>query len=201
MTWRSAEDHARETGPLMRFMKGMIRRVLVTISTNTTKWQVRGVHNSVGGDEVFEAELFPGVGIFARGSSSTEAVVLNVGGSKVPVIVATRDEATRRKIASQVGPGEAALYNDSLICILKQGGAIELRTHAGTALAVPTMADFNALRDFVRAQFSASTGHTHALVSGGIITTTIITKPSPQATPPTPADVAAAVGTTKTKLE
>lgn len=184
MTYRTDDDHARETGPTWRMLKGIVRRVLVTLAGSGPSWQVLGVRSRTGGDEIFEAELFPGVGIFARGSSSTEAVVVNASGSKVPMIVATRDEETRKKVASQVGEGETAIFNGAGIVILKSDGTIHVRSHGGSALAIPTMADYNALKSWLAV-------HTHIGVTTGAGVTGAPSAPV----------VPTASGTTKARLE
>lgn len=53
------------------------------------------------------------------------------------------------------------------------GSNVQIRTPGGTPHKLPTLADFNALKDYVNAQFSATGGHTHATPSGP--TTTIVT--------------------------
>lgn len=176
MTYRTDEDHARETGPTWRLFKGTIRRLLVTLTSSASKWQLTGVRSRLGGDEVYEAELFPGIGIFARppDGGSAEAIALAIGGHKLPAIVATRDEATRRMIASQVEAGETALYNAAGIVVLKSNGTIEIRSHGGTSQATIRGSTYRSAEDTLLTAlgtFATAIGALNPVTASGAATT------------------------------
>lgn len=82
--------------------------------------------------------------------------------------------------------------------VLVIGSNVEIRSKTGTASAVPTMADFEALRTYVSNQFKATGGHTH--VVSGAATTSIAASTGAAGTPPTTAPAAPA-GTQIAKLE
>lgn len=200
MTWRTEEEHAAETGPTKRYIYGLVRRVGITLSRTAAKWQVRGKRGGTGGDEVFDVELFPGIGIFARppADGAPEACLVSIGGTKSSAIIATRDEKTRKLIAAQVGEGETAVYNPSGIVLLKADGTIEIRSHAGIARSVAFTDELNALKDYVNNQFCAVGGHSH--VVAGAATTTVAAVGGPGASPPSKLPPVA-VGTSKARLE
>lgn len=62
------------------------------------------------------------------------------------------------------------------------GSNVQIRTPVGTAAKLPTLADYNALKAYVNAQFSSVGGHTHATPSGPTTTTTTV---ATAGTPPT----------------
>lgn len=200
MSWRESEDHARETGPTQRLLRGMIRRVAITlVRAGRVVWQVTGQRGGVGGDEVFDVEPFGVIGHFARppAGGRPEAIVVMVGGSKSPALIAARDEKTRKLIDAHVGDGETAIYNGQSLVVVKQDGTIELRSIAGSAGRVATLADIEALTEYIDRQFQNTAGHTHAVA--GAATTTIITSAGVGFAPTTPAPTPA--GTQKVSLE
>ena len=138
----NAEYFAQQIGEFRRALAGSLRRMAVKLTAGGV-WQVAG-HILFGSDrETRQAELWPGIGIFARppkGSSSAEAIVANAGGQNNPAIVATRDEETRKKVDDLVDD-EGALYNTLARVYVTKDGNIELRTHAGVAIKLPTLAD------------------------------------------------------------
>jgi len=91
MTYRTSEDLAQETSAFRRFVRGMIRRVAITL-TQTAKWQVLGQQGGQGGDETIEVEPFTGIGFYSRPPSSgnPEAIAVAIGGNKTVALVATR---------------------------------------------------------------------------------------------------------------
>lgn len=146
MTYRTSEDLAKETSTLHRFVKGMIRRMAVKL-TSGSKWQLLGYRGGTGGEETVDVEPFTGIGFYSRPPSSgrPEAIMAGVGGSKTPVIVAMRDEQTRKAIA-QLAEGETAIYNDKAIIVLKADGTVEIRLAGGVAIPLATKQDLVDLR-------------------------------------------------------
>ncbi|MDQ3153625.1 MAG: hypothetical protein M3R63_18565 [Actinomycetota bacterium] len=173
----TAAEHAKTTDPLLRKLAGALRRMTVDLSTGVL-WKLLG-HAAVA--ERPKAEVFSGVGFYARPPAGVvaEVVVANIGGADHPVVIASRDEATRAAIAD-IDEGETATFNDQTIVVHRADGTIEARSANGVAVALATKADIDALI----ATFNA---HTHVLTTGTA------------AVPAPPA--AAAVGTTKLKGE
>lgn len=182
MTWRGSEEFARERGEIFRLLKGMVRRLAVTLAEGGI-WQVLGQHGGAGGDETNDVELFGGIGFHSRPPSSgkPEAIAVAVGGAKHQAIVATRDEATRQAVAGDLQEDGAAIFNSQAI-VRVEGSRIEARSATGNASPVATLADLQALRDYVDAQLSATGGHTHTVAGG---TTTAIVTVVSGTTPPT----------------
>jgi phage gp45-like len=147
MTWRESSDFGKETGELLRLVRGLIRRMRVTLTTGA-RWQLLGQRGGAGGDETIDVEAFTGIGVYARPPSSgnPEAITAAVGGARTPVIVATRDEATRRAVAGDLAEGETAVYNDKAIVVIKADGTVEIRLVGGVAVPLATKADLDVLR-------------------------------------------------------
>lgn len=178
---RRPKDHAAATDPVLRRLLGAARRMAVGV-TGRAIWQVIGYKSAATGNETAVAEVFPGIGIYARPPSGgrAEAIVLNVGGADHPVVVALRDEATRR-IAADVAEDETALYNSTAVVHVKADGTIEARSIGGSAAALATKSDIDALKAW-------AASHIHPDPSSGFTG-------APTASPPT------AAGTQKFKAE
>ena len=109
---------ADTVGTAARATLGMIRRMAIKV-TSKALWQVIGHRMLDSSRETRDAEVFYGIGIWARPKSSekAEAIVAFLGGGAgSPVIVATRNEDARRAIEAVIGSlkeGEAILYGSS----------------------------------------------------------------------------------------
>jgi phage gp45-like len=127
---RDRNTLGREVDPFYARVAGMIRRVAIGVTTRAL-WQLVG-HRMPDGIETIPAEVFSGIGFYSRPPStgSPEAVVVNVGDAKTPVVVATRDEKTRAAVAA-LSADEAAVFNTKAILVVKAGGTIELRSLVG----------------------------------------------------------------------
>lgn len=133
MTWRGSKGFADDaTGVIARLLGGLVRRMSVTLS-DSTLWQVLGQRDGVGGDETIDVENFSGIGFYARPPTSgkPEVVTVAVGGAKVTVVVATRDEATRAAMAGGVNEDETAVFNSSVMILVKADGTIEIGSGIG----------------------------------------------------------------------
>lgn len=189
----TAEDFANQIGEFRRKMAGMVRRMVVKLSDGGV-WQVAGHLLFEGQREAPPAENYPGIGFAARppAGTSAEAIVVQVGGANQPAIVGLRDEATRAKVSTIVAD-EAVVYNSVARVYVKADGTIEIRSHAGAAVALATKADVDNVATFLKKQFDTALGHTHAAlgappVSGtGVIGTGFV--------------IPAAAGTSKLKGE
>jgi len=161
MTYRTSEDFAQETSPFRRLMRGMIRHFAITL-TQSTLWQVLGQVGGQGGDETIEIEPFTGIGFYSRppNSGNPEAIATAIGGTDAMAIVATRDEATRQAVAGDLAEDETMTFNTLTVVYHRQSGVVEIRAPNGVAFALPTLADYNALRE-------AYNAHTHTVATTG----------------------------------
>jgi len=146
---RTVEEHARVTSPTLRRFAGAIRRMAITVTAKAL-WQVIGHRTLEGTDETAFAEVFSGVGFYARPprNGKPEAIVVHVGGAKHPVVVGTRDEKTRAAVAS-IGEDEAIVFSSGAVVHVRSNGIVEVRKPGGQAVALATKADVEALRDYV----------------------------------------------------
>jgi hypothetical protein len=155
-------DLRRDTDPLSLRALGAVRRLAIAF-TSKVLWQLTGARMP-DGVETIQAEVFSGIGFFSRPSSSgrPEAVSVNLGAdAKTPVVVATRDEATRQKSAGELAEDETAIFNTQSLVYVKADGTIEARTVGGTALPLATKADLDAVIEYLKRQFDPNAGHVH----------------------------------------
>lgn len=196
---RTSEELNRETDPLRVRLAGAIRRFVITL-TDAAIWQVTGYRMPDGSTETRNAELFGGIGFAARppAGGKPEAIGVMVGDASTPVIIAIRDEETRRAVAGALELDESMMFNTTAVMLIKADGTIEARAVGGSAVPLATKADLDALAAYVAKQFAATgTGHTHTLASGGTVTLTTV----PTATPGTGHGVPSSAGTSKFKAE
>lgn len=134
----TAQDFAEMIGSFRRQVAGIARRMSVKLTSGGV-WQVAGHLLFDSKRETRDAELYPGVGVYARppASDAVEAITVQVGGQNNPAIVATRDEATRAKVAD-LGVDESTLYNSLVRLHATLAGLIVLRAHAN-AVVEPTV--------------------------------------------------------------
>lgn len=140
-------EHMRAVGAEARNALGMIRRMAVTL-TSRAFWQVAGHRLLDGTIETRDAEVFSGVGFYARppADGNPEAIVAFVGGAGSPIVIAVRDEKTRQAVAGAIAAGETAVFNSSSLVLIKADGTIEIRSAAGLAAPLATKADLEALK-------------------------------------------------------
>lgn len=128
-------DEARhQTSTENRNALGMLRRMAITV-TRRPFWQAVGVLLLDGVTrEAPNAEVFSGIGFYSRPAPGVraEAIIGHVGGPENPVILATRDEDTRRRVA-QLDQDETAIYNTLATVVVKKTGTVEIRLAAGVA--------------------------------------------------------------------
>ena len=123
-------------------LRGMIRRLTVKATGELFRWAVLGYIDADDNEEGDDAELFQQVGFASRppAGANAEVIVVNVGASpNTPVIVACRDEDTRRAFfagANALAEDEAALYNSSAQVRVKADGTVEVDDGAGGAIAL-----------------------------------------------------------------
>lgn len=130
MTYLKSEDFARtDSGPLERFVRGMIRRMAITATEVTkSKWRMLGQRSGAAGDETPDLEIYPGIGFYSRPPSSgkPEAITNSYGSSRTTAIVATRDEATRQASAGDLQPDEATVFNTLARLIVRADGTVQI---------------------------------------------------------------------------
>lgn len=184
---RTPADNNRPNDPSWRKVAGAVRRMVVTLAERG-RWQLRGYRTLA--ELVPDVEVFQALGLWARpptpatpAAATVEAIVLNLHDSDAPVVVALRDEKTRKAVAAAIAADTTILHNSVVGTYLKPDGTIELRSHGGVAVPLATKADLEALRTYVRNQFFNVGGHTHTVVGGS--TTATLTVAEPGATPPT----------------
>lgn len=144
---RTTEGLLESTDPRWIRVAGMVRRMAISL-TSKVLWQLVGVRLPDGSSEVSNAELFAGIGFFARPpkSGDPEAIVVSVVDANAPMIVAARDEKTRAAVAGALQVGETAVYNDKALVYVRADGTIEARTTRGTAVALATKQDLEILK-------------------------------------------------------
>lgn len=161
-TTRETRD---QTSPAARGIAGAIRWMAVKLSKDDGFWQLLG-HLLPDGKtkETIRAAPFSGIGFYARpkaGSASAEVVINFVGGAPNPVIVASRDEDARRKMADDLADDETAMFNQTVTVRCTKDGHVEIRTASGFPKVLAINDELRSLRDSVAALQSAYNIHTH----------------------------------------
>lgn len=151
-------------------------------------------------DEVVAETCHP-IGVIARPASNATvaAVVLNAGADSTNPYMIGAQDSTRKLVidARGIASDVTILYNTTDVVEIRDG-KIRAGSLGGATDRLPTWADFNALRDFVRDQFDSVSGHVHVTPAGP--TTTITTSGTP-ATAVAPADAPAPAGTQRFEAE
>lgn len=165
--WRDLTSaQAREIAGKVRRMAVSVTNVLAGAGTATASfWQVVGhllLDNAT--KETADAEVFSGVGFYARppAGANAEAIVAFPGGPANPAIVASRDEATRKKVAGAAQQDETFVYNSQVAIRFTASGLIQAYL-VGGPVPVPL-----ALKSDVDAAITAHNGHTHPDPQGGV---------------------------------
>lgn len=152
---RSTADHAEANKPRNRTLAGLVRRMVVTLARGG-RWQLRGF--KALGEVANDVEVFQGIGIFARppdpsspAKATVEAVVLNLGDSDAPIVVAVRDARTQAAVAAALAADTTILYNSVVGVRLTPAGLLELRGHAGVATPPALLSDLTQLAAIIAA--------------------------------------------------
>ncbi|HEY6179067.1 MAG TPA: hypothetical protein VIX73_31655 [Kofleriaceae bacterium] len=182
-TSNTSKDWRNFTSTQMRQLAGTVRRMAVGVTnvlsgvgtTTASFWQVVGhllLDNTTR--ETADAEVFSGVGFYARppAGANAEAIVAFPGGPSNPVVVASRDEATRKKSVGAANQDETYVYNSQVVLRLSNSGLIQAFLIGGpTPVALALLSD-------VQGVVSAYNGHTHA-VAGGTAAAVVPTQRAP----------------------
>ena len=156
-------DWRRLTSTDARRLAGMVRRVAIKV-TSGSFWQGVGhllLDNTTR--ETVDAEVFSGPGFYSRppAGANSEALIAFPGGPSNPVIIASRDEATRKKVAGTCGQDETYFFNSQVAVRCTNSGLIEAYLVGGP---VPVQL---ALKSDVDATIVAHNTHKHP---GGTLT-------------------------------
>lgn len=199
MSGPTVKELAQSAGPRVTKLHGLVRRMAISISKQIHAWQVTGVR-MLGGDEVFRADLFSGVGRLARPplTGKPEAIVVMAsGGADGAALVGTRDMKTAIAVLREVTgrdylePGESLTFTapaGGAVIHMRADGTTEVRSSTGTAVELATKADVQQLRNELQLHT-----HTYALPETLAAVQPGITGAGPALTAPT--------GTTKLKGE
>lgn len=188
---RTTSDFRAKASRMMLRMANLAGRA-VFAATAGGRWLVRGYESAedIEGEHAPAVEVFQGLHIYARPASSdnAEGVLLNIGAeANHPVIAALRNEDARKRFVAAAGedlaPGELALFNSAgssfiritaagdIVLEVKSGQRIYARKAGGTAEALATKADVDALSTW------AST-HTHPDPVSGFTGAPVVSPPS-----------------------
>lgn len=146
------EENARKIGSRERGIRGAVRRMAIKV-TSRVLWQLAGHKLDATYQETVNAEVFSGVGFYARPrtSSRAEAILSRIGDAAHSVIVATRDEDLRKLWDSAAfgNPDVAAMFNSGVIVVCMPDGTVRLGAAdaAGDVVVQAALDDFMAALD------------------------------------------------------
>lgn len=184
-TSNTAKDWRDLTSTQARELAGKVRRMAVSVTnivkdavtTSFSFWQVVGhLLQDNTTQETADAEVFSGVGFYARppAGANAEAIVAFPGGPSNPVVVASRDEATRKKAAGQALQDETFVYNSQVVIRMNSAGLIQCYLIGGpTPVKLALASDVDAVGNKYNA-------HTHAVV-GSTATAVVVGQQAPPA--------------------
>jgi phage gp45-like len=179
----SAKDLAAVTDRARHQLRALVRRMAVKTATRAAAWLVTGARELAGDASQLEAEVFAGIGFYARPAATgqPEAIVLNIGAdARAPVIVATRDHGSLKTVLGQLGTppaaGEVLIYAGAgkAVVLLKADGTVEIRQADGTAGELATRAEVKALRDYLNGLLYGGTGSVAPVGMPDISGTTVL---------------------------
>lgn len=179
MTGPTIKELKQATDKLLVQLAGAARRMAVEATAKAAIWTLTGVRNLANKLEPQGVEIFPNIGFYSRPAADgkPEAIILNIGNAKLPVIVATRDEHAATAIRAALGTGKPAAgetivfaSTGGAVVYLKNDGTVEIRTAGGTAHRLPTIEDHEAFVAWAK-------NHIHTSGGAGNPTTTPTTDP------------------------
>jgi hypothetical protein len=110
----------------------LVRRMRL-VATAAVVWTIEGLIDDDGSAESDEAEVFPGIGFYARpkATDATEVILLKVGGaSGHGVIVATRNQDGIKRIGA-FGADETIVFNSTTAIKIGADGSIQIGAIGG----------------------------------------------------------------------
>jgi phage baseplate assembly protein V len=143
--------------PIATRVANTIARGVVTFVDDTTKMQL--VQLALTGEPIDNAEHFQPYGFCSVPLEGAEHVVVFPNGDRShPLLLAVSD---RRFRPTGGQPGQVTMYNHvGARVVVLPDGTIEARSKDGTATKLPTLADYEALRQ-------AFNDHTHVVSTTG----------------------------------
>lgn len=143
--------------PLATRVANTIVRGVITLVDDSVKQQLLQF-GGLSGETVDGAENFQPYGLSSVPLPGAENVTIYPNGDRShPLTIAVSD---RRYRPTGGTPGEVTLHNHvTARLVLKADGTVEIRSAGGTAIKLPTLADYNALR-------AAFNTHTHVYSAG-----------------------------------
>lgn len=127
-------------------------RLFVVTTTSPLLWGITGFSDGTE-TETDELQVYQTCGFLSRpeAGANVEAIAVNVNGGDHHVIVACRDDAAVRRVVEALGLGHgvAHVYNGTNALSVTPDG-IEAKSLTGTAVALATLEDLNALRDWIQ---------------------------------------------------
>lgn len=108
-------------------VQSLVRRMRLA-ATSAVAWTIEGLIDDDGEVETDEAEVFPGIGFYARPhpGDAAEVIVLKVGGaSGHGVIVATRNQDGIKRIGA-LGADETIVFNSTTAVRIAADGTISI---------------------------------------------------------------------------
>jgi len=113
------------TGGVLPFVESLVRRMSLAASS-AVLWAVEGLVDAGGQVELDEAEVFPGIGFYARpkATDNAEVILLKVGGaSDHAVIVATRNQDGIKRIGA-LGEDETIVFTSKAAVKITAAGQV-----------------------------------------------------------------------------
>lgn len=134
-------------------MHALIRRMAV-VAHDAAEWILEsGYEDADGNPETEVAEPFGVAGVYSR--LATQAIVAQVGAADGhAVIIATSNRDLLALLAGGIAAGEAGMCNEQVALRLRPDGTIEAASHGGAGVALATLADVVALRNYIQTQLT-----------------------------------------------
>ena len=115
----------RRQGGIGNLVGGIVRRMRL-VASSAVAWTAAGVVDADGSVEADDAEVFPGIGFYARPKSgdNAEVILLKVGGqSGHAVIVATRNQDGIKRIG-ELGEDETIVFTSTTAVKIDSAGQV-----------------------------------------------------------------------------
>jgi len=157
---RPTSRYLREkVGNAATALRGLARRLSVTLTDASAFWQLRGYQDSESNVEVIpDVPVFHNIGFMSRPASGgrPEAIVISIGGaSGHPVVVATRDS----RLSASLAEDETIIHNSKSRVIIRASGEVLIDNGSG-ALALALKGDVDNIKTWLAT-------HTHSGVTTG----------------------------------
>lgn len=151
--YRYAKDAREEhAGKRAREVHGMVS-VRELAEHTGQRAEAAGREALDGTSEDDEIEIFGQAGIVARpeANAAVESLVLLVGASGDHAAVAAQIDSTRATVIDATGlePDETIVYTSQSVVHIKADGTVEVRSIGGTAVALATKADVDAIKSWL----------------------------------------------------